>query len=409
VPNRNTQNKKLQARLALSINNNNKKNGRKRYSKTAHVNSAVPLVTALARLSSSKKSRGPVLPRASKIMSNYKSMIMDPFKPSSNGCRLPDPWSFPTETYKLQSFSTLTSVASGSTLGSICFLPHPNISIFDYSLFVNGTSQVTYSNYSQIASNGIASLSTPTLMAGALNTWRVVGGGIKVCCTMPESVRTGRIYFVPYPLAQLPGYNALSSTTFSTTSLALAQLTGGYAAVGSAILEIPGAFVVTCNELADREIVLRFKPHSEQVCSFKDAKAGVSQVYASGYSESTEIIYGTAGAVTGNECDTAANYDCSGWNGWMVVYEGFPNSNSCLLFEQVLHLEGTPIVSALSSSGATPLPTHEQTMPKERSSFSRVFDYISNIPLQESITIMENVNNVYQRLKPSGSLRLTNY
>jgi hypothetical protein len=405
VPNR-TNNKKLQARLALSINNNNKRNGRKR--KSARSNTSTPLVTALARLSSSKKTHRSIIPRESKNISSYKSMIIDPFRPTSNGCRLPDPWSFPTETYKLQSYATLTSPGSTST-GVIAFLPHPNISMFDYSLFINGTSQMSFSNYHLISSNGIASLSTPTLMANVLSTWRVVGGGIKIRCTMPETARTGRIYFVPYPLAQLPGYNALSSNTMSSTSLGISQLTGNYAAVGSAILEVPGAFAVTCNELSDKEIVLRFKPHSEQVCNFKDAQAGVNQVYSSGFYESTEVVFGTAGAVSVTQCDTAANYDCSGWNGWMMVYEGLPTNNNCFLFEQVLHLEGTPVLSSLSSSGASPLPTHQFTEPKERSSFSKVFDYISNIPLQESITIMENVNNVYQRLKPSGSLRLTNY
>jgi hypothetical protein len=408
VPNRNTQNKKLQARLALSINNNNKKNGRKRNNKSARGNTSIPLVTALARLSSSKKTRQSIIPRESKNIASYKSMIVDPFRPTSNGCRLPDPWSFPTETYKLQNYCTLTSPGSTSA-GSVIFLPHPNISIFDYSLFINGTSQMGFNNYHLIASNGIAALSTPTLMANVLSTWRVVGGGVKIRCTMPEANRTGRIYFVPFPLAQLPGYNALSTTTMSSTSLGISQMTGNYAAVGSAILEVPGSFAVTCNELSDKEIILRFKPHSDQVCSFKNAQAGINQVYSSSLYESTEIVSGTGGTVAAPQCDTAANYDCSGWNGWMMVYEGLPVNNNCFLFEQVLHLEGTPVLTSLSSAGASPLPTHQYTEPKERSSFSKVFDYISNIPLQESITIMENVNNVYQRLKPSGSLRLTNY
>lgn len=408
MPNRNTQNKKLHARLALSINNNNKKNGRKRNNKSARVNAAVPLATALARISSSKKTRGPVIPRVSKNISNYKSMILDPFRPGSNGCRIPDPWSFPTETYKLQSYCTLTTPGTAST-GSIFFLPHPNISIFDYDQFVNSSTQMSFGNYNFIGSNGIASLSTPALLAQALSTWRVVGAGVKIRCTTPEANRTGRIYFCPYPLAQLPGYNALSTYTMGTTSLALAQLTGGYAACGSAILEVPGAFAVTCNELADREIVLRFKPHSEQVCNFKDTKAGISQVYSSTYNEGTDVLYNSSSGVVQNQTDVAANYDCSGWNGWMMVYEGLPVNNNCFLFDQVLHLEGTPIVSALSTAGAVPLPTHEPTEAKEKGAFSRVFDYISNIPLQESIAIMENVNNVYQRLKPSSSLRLTNY
>lgn len=333
---------------------------------------------------------------------SYLTMVKNPFSESALGAHLPDPWCFPTSAFHMETemiFVTTSSTASQTQ--EMIFWPHPLISAIDGNgLNSYSTSLQSANGYKPVAANEyIYSQSTPTLLSNVMNSWRVVGGGIRLSMICPEAVRTGRIFIAPIPGVQTPGYNAITASamlTDGTSSAPFSYLGNTSSYAGATLLELPGAFSVTANQLAEEAIVLRFKPHSDIVTTFKDAIT--NNKFSSTYSWGDEFIDTSAGAVAGN--DSKELTDLSGWNGWIVYWEGAPANQTYMQIQQILHLEGAPLIATQTpNNGSQPVPSSSSIIKKNLGAFGRVYQYLSNIPLEYYESLARNVNNIYSLAK----------
>jgi hypothetical protein len=329
---------------------------------------------------------------------SYLAMVKDPFSEAALGAHLPDPWCFPTAAFHMQNEIIFTTTSTAATqTQEMVFWPHPLISAID-SNGLNGysTSLQSANGYKPVIQNQyIYSQSTLNLLGSMMNTWRVVGGGIRVSMICPEAVRTGRIFFAPVPGIQTPGWNAINASAMLTDGTASAPFTyfgNNNSYSGSSLLEIPGAFSVTANQLAETAIVLRFKPHSDIVTGFKNATNTAK--FSATYNWGDENLVTTAGVVASNDLQQVT--DLTGWNGWIVYWEGAPANQTYMQIQQILHLEGEPVINLQQpNSGTQPIPSNNSLIRKNLGAFGRVYQALSNIPLEYYESLARNINNIY--------------
>lgn len=160
------------------------------------------------------------------MASPFAQALSDPFAPSSLGCKVPDPYPFPTQSYHLHQTTVLGTIGS-NVAGGVMFLPSPTFSLIDTdhcnnvannsvisTSFTRFGSVSTNPNYGLYASTGLSTL------AGVLETYRVVSWGIKISNLQPELSATGRIIIAMLPIADtVPTTVELSNSTFLTTGL----------------------------------------------------------------------------------------------------------------------------------------------------------------------------------------------
>jgi len=290
--------------------------------------------------------------------SPFALALSDPFAPSALGCKVPDPFPFPTQSYHLHQTTVLGTGASNGT-GGVMFLPCPNFSLIDTNHcndvtqssvistgFTRFSTVTTNPNYGLFASTGL------TALAGVLESYRVVSWGIKISNLQPELSATGRIMIAMLPIGDtVPTWTDLSNPALLTTGLI--PIVGVPMGVldSASLLQLPTALEFTGDLLhGDLEIAGMYTNAS--FWNFRVPLA--SSTLLTGYTTGDESSVNIGGAVTSMGFKDSTRM--IGGVGIAIYYEGIPLSTSAFQVESIYHLEGTPAITL--NSAIAPVPSN---------------------------------------------------
>jgi len=142
------------------------------------------------------------------LENRFARQLSCPFDPQTLGCQVPDPFSFPTQTYHLHQTNLIT--CGTASAGSVVFLPNPFLSMLDLGGTVSGTPCVSQTSFSAFgASSGkqyVYASTAATSLNNLLSTFRVVSWGLKISNLQPELSATGRIIVSYFPIGDTVPY-----------------------------------------------------------------------------------------------------------------------------------------------------------------------------------------------------------
>lgn len=331
-------------------NNNKKKTLRPKMVKAKNYSSSVIV---------NKPKKGPIISSNSLTNQNrFASQLAQPFDPSAMGCRVPDPFSFPTATYHLHGNVVLASDVNGC--GGLLFMPSPLLSMVDTSKASGGSSIVTSSSFVDIGAAGTSGLTygatNSTGLGVVLATQRVVSWGIKITNLQPELSATGRIYVALYPAcSNIPGEEMLNNAASPInatyiTSYCINQVPT--AVYNSAIENQPSGAQFGVQDLLHGDLQVVGSYTDPTYFKFKDV--------ATMNNYSSTFVYGTEALSGGGTISNVGNSDVHNMTGGVAIcvyYEGMPASTTKVLdIEYIYHLEGSV---AGASSKTSPVPSNQ--------------------------------------------------
>jgi hypothetical protein len=310
------------------------------------------------------------------LLADFVTALVRPFSPEVQGCRVPDPWSFPTVPYHLHSTSVVSTAVY--TAGSIMFLPNPLLSLIDLtSLRLNTGSQIVSPGNSGLVQLNASSTtvgyslygaSTPANLASVASTYRVVTWGIKISNLTPELAATGRLIFTYIPLTNtVPNIDALTSgvntnvTTNSSINL-LNALTGSPLLDTSEILSLPTSFEIAVQDLLHGDLELAGKYTAPGFFEFRNTQA--YGIVNSTYNEADDIVFAPATglvstALSGYKDPTSMHGSCA----IVMRMEGMPPATNVLQIEMIYHLECQPQLALTNSQAIPVVSSPESIMP----------------------------------------------
>jgi len=303
------------------------------------------------------KSAGKVRSRSA-----FQKALLDPFDPSTYGCRVPDPFPFPTVTYTTHSTTVLGS-ASGLTYGSVAFLPHPTVSLVDFTGLDNilspGINAVTTTgmiraNPSVTTSSGyrIYGSVSNSNMRSIYSAYRGVAWGIKISNLQPQLSATGRLI-----IAQLPIGDTMPTTAElqnGNSANAIVPIFGfpSSSLDASTVLNLPTAIEIPVSQLINNTVLVSGMYTSSRYWDFKTLLKDAS--------DTGGFIDGDANSFLGsvvNDIGWKDNTRMCGGCGIVVYFEGVPASTANVIqVETIYHVEGqtpaTTVAGQLTPNGA---------------------------------------------------------
>jgi len=286
--------------------------------------------------------------------------LSDPFAPSSLGCKVPDPFPFPTQAYHLHQ-TTVLGTSGADTTGSALFLPGPCLSMIDThhttNVALNSVLSTAMGRYSAVASqinNGYFGATTSTGINGVFETFRLVSWGLKISNLQPELSATGRLIIAFIPIGDTtPAYNDLQNSSLLASSMI--PITGIPSNVldSANVLQLPTAIEFSVGDFLHGDIELSGMYTNSAFWTFKASIAGGT--LANNTVTGDESVEATS---TGTFV-TAGYKDLTRMVGGVAIhlyYEGIPVTTSAFQVESIYHLEGTPVIS--SSASGLPIPSN---------------------------------------------------
>jgi len=360
---------------------------------------------------------------------NYLNAVLNPFSDNARGIQNPDGFMFPTDPRAVKGKFQMGPSASGGPVLGVAVLPNPLVSVLDLSYFANGPTLgaiLTAGALSNFGGNNpsiYGACSSAALSAG-YESFRLVAGGVKLRVVMPELTRTGTVTCAPFVCTDFPyGVNMLTNAAMTNANMYSMMIGGILPSVASQpqILELPGAFELSLNDLSREDIILPFKPSSMLCQKFHSTQT--SQVYNSTQNAGTDFTEITAsGTLTNGQIDTGDDCNGSGFVGWLICVDGIPTtSQSILQVEYVYHLEGVPLVALGAAS--VPIPDTAPPPPVSAVAFGETVRKIYTSPMWSTVsTGLENMGvsgaargfvragvshaaNIYMRRRSTGTGR----
>lgn len=309
-----------------------------------------------------------------------KLALANPFDKRAEGVRICDSYAFPTATYHLKGTATLVSPAA-TTSGSVLVYANPLYSYVDLSnnSFVGASFTSTTSMNPYSSNTGIFGAASAASLNNVLDTYRVVCCGFKIRVQAPELTRTGRLMIAPVVIGRsIPGIGALTTQVLLPTDGAAVRLLGGLTpaeANSSGIIQLPGAFETSLNDLAVKDILLLPKPSAPAWQTFHTTATNTT--FNATVVDGDSSGYNTAGAAI--ITDNSDTIDCSGWSGFIVHFEGLPAAATPVIdIEYIYHVEGTPQINGINTFA--PVPSGMTMSSISSIAFNRVMDYASRLP-----------------------------
>lgn len=299
-------------------------------------------------------SRGSALPK-------FVSALKHPFGPDANGIRVPDPYSWPTTTAKLQGRMTIGSDSSGRA--HRLFLPNPILSSASFLGTYAVNSQTPY------FSNGFASKATSGFnLSNMFATYRVASWGVKISNLQPAVTATGRCIMSLIPTSNKhPSENILDTVALGapdfaywTVGLPDTALTSGTQ------LNLPCSMECTVTDLFNGSLEVGCPVVHPKFFEFKSAQLNIGAQSAAslfiGEGASAAAFSASGGAITAGSAGSADQTDMGGGCGVNFYFEGLPASTGNIFdVEYVYHLEGTPAIA--SQQGPTiPVPSGQRAV-----------------------------------------------
>jgi len=288
--------------------------------------------------------------------SSFSSALCNPFAPTSIGCRVPDPYSFPTSAFHSRGNTVLKSNASGTT-GILC-LPNPVFSLIDLGTSSGSGAAVSstgMNNFGGTANLTYGATSQANLLTVG-NGFRLVSWGVKISNLQPELSAVGKLYYAMVPTASdVPSIGMLGTPV--TASAITAILTGSNASTlySSLIENLPSGQQLVVQDLLHGDLQLSGQYTDPSFFKFR------TLIDTVGYNATTyfgtEVLQSTAGGTivsTNNE----QVVNMGGGVGIIIYGDGFPGSINVLDVEYIYHYEVTPYAgnsSAIASSDSNVL------------------------------------------------------
>lgn len=321
-------------------------------------------IANLGRVAVGGAPRGAYKPKRPEAGESFSHAMSSPFSLEARGARVPDLYSFPTNTFRLQ--TSMLMGASQTEFGA-CFFPNPYFTAFD-----TGQAALTIANVTSTggcrrfaSANSFMGLTTPDLFVPLATAYRVVGGGIKIRNLLPELTATGRVYIACVPVASngVPNYNFLESQNPATTAyyneildrMGVPRLQ----VMRSASLQMePVAKDFTIGQLVgDEELEVDFGIYHPDFFRFKPTSAK-STAFSSVLSEYDDVGVNATGVVVPNVSGSKSGMQIDGGSAIIVWFEGVPSTAAAPIEVDIcLHLECVPVIAALGTTtnqGITP-------------------------------------------------------
>jgi hypothetical protein len=310
--------------------------------------SMVKKVTTVLKARNARRPRTPhaVMPRNSLALSavsrTYYNCLKHPLAISSRGCRVPDPYAFPTSTWWASVETTLSTPSAGTTVAATYF-NNPVMSCLDTLSVATGSSCVAGFTNTYASNPAIRALATAAQLATLTSAVRASCWGIKLRNTQPPTTCTGRFIIALVPLGRtIPGYQALTNSTASTDlgtlllNVPSGQLASGY------VQQMPNSITINAQDLLRGEIEISFVPVGPDGWRFRTTR--LSTAY-----NGTQVVGDTSlyNGSTGTDVQ-ADNEDVNSVSGTyaIVVYgEGLPSNQGVLVVQYGGTLEGQPVTS----------------------------------------------------------------
>jgi len=284
-------------------------------------------------------------------MQFYKA-ITQPFAPTTEGCKVPDTFNFPTVTAHCHYEFQLSTNAGNSVAHALVF-PGPMAAVL--CSFGSITSSLT-------AFGGQANLfyfASRSTINGLFDMYRTVAVGVKISNLQPELTATGRVIVTPLIIGrECPGFDMLNSATpgisyYSdvTVGLTAAQTISG------ALINKPSSVVIPVSALLRESIQFSSVPVNHEFYCFKNPGSLPFNGSSQQIIQDGENYFNTiTGLVTNVTQEFSKNMDMSGGVALNILMEGAPVSTTVLQVEVIVHLEGTPVVgistNTVTMSGA---------------------------------------------------------
>lgn len=278
--------------------------------------------------------------------SEYLAALISPFSDRALGARVPDMFSVPTIPLKLEGVFVLQSSPAGNI--STAFNFHPLLALMDpLASSVVSSPTGPYGT----AGNTIFPLIRLAQLAPLVANWRVVGAGLQLANVIPELACTGRLIVAPSTTsAHIPNVRLLDNSggapfVSNVISDIFGVPTNSFTGSGlpTTILSLPEAVDVTMQQLIASHLCFTSRPQGPLAMNFRTT-ANETNVAAS-LSDGFVPITGTG---TGNAslAEMPDLVDNSGFAGVLIRAEGLPANTGSIELKYIIHLEGTPSVTA---------------------------------------------------------------
>lgn len=283
-------------------------------------------------------------------VAKYYMALTDPFAEAALGARVPDQYSSHTVTQVVK--ASLTVSVNSSGVAAVVILPNPLVGVYLPSGQGSDFSSVTYGDGTVIAQSiwGIS----PTALSSKLDTYRIVGYGVRVTGMSSMTNCAGKFIMGSYPVTSkwltkdLPvGGNTMATNagfTKKNLDLSVGIPYNGASISGANWTNLPGSRTISALEATEQIIAITPKLSSPEALNFRDS--GDSNI-------GTDSIQAALGLVTVGD---SSYLNVDGHEAAYIYYTGGVASTSTFDVEVIYHLEGRPYISAgtQSVSGIVP-------------------------------------------------------
>jgi len=329
----------------------------------------------------------------------FATALINPFSPTAVGAKVPDSYSFPTNSYHIKTSQTIGGVTTSDSTFGLVYLANPLATVLDVGLIRNGVTSLNGpGGFSRFAGyTGVLGATTAAQLSAICSGFRVVGGGIRIRNLQPALTGTGRIFVACVPVAE-NGMIDVGTLTSQTPSA------GGYNAIfnnlglplpvtcataGIQALPLSDDFVVS-SLISGDEIDINFQVFHPTAYSFKPTIE--SNLVNLTTSTSDSVTWASSGLVIAGST-SKQNTQSNGTAAIIIWGEGFPTGASVppIEIDYILHLETTPLVSAQTTSNSTGLNPVPDSAPL-------VFRG-SSMAVETALAIANNPRNIIKEVR----------
>lgn len=285
----------------------------------------------------------------------YASALIKPFSSRALGARVPDLYSYPTETISVETSYTVSTTAAGNLCFSIN--PSPLYTMLGINTVITGGNGTTQASYINSTNNivGIAGCNyfgavSSTALINRFSDYRVVGAGVQVKPLISYTNASGKIVYSMTPSAPSTSpYLVVSSGAIAPNDYNVAAAyglpwDGGVSMISAAgLLTDPVSGEISMTELIQKtNLEASLKISSPVAFEFRN-----TNLNASGYIVAGDAVSASGFSVTGvtNTSIDETAVQTGGWSNFSLRGIGLQPSAAVLEVRVIFHLEGSPAVN----------------------------------------------------------------
>lgn len=295
-------------------------------------------------------------PRSSprlKMSANFAHALVTPFSPNTQGVRVPDMYSFPSDVYHVHGVMGIKSTATGYAGG--LFLPNPDVSFIDTCMETAGLSCVGASSMALLPTVSYAGPGTSAIiayqaanMSTVSSTFRLASWGIRITNLQTVLGATGKLYVALVPtVTNSPNSVELLQYQIGATGTLTNFYVGEPNLLSAGILGLPVSRHLDWSELVPGSLDINGRVLNPTFYNFKMSSPNPNN----GTSTYNNSSFSRAGGVASGDNDVSS---MPGGCGIAFFAEGCPINTNIMDVEYIYHFETTPIVN---STFTTPIPS----------------------------------------------------